>query len=87
MLGDHAVLHGSAAQNNVTKRPIKFGNIVKEKFAGNIFCISTPELHECNDVNTFAKRVSDALYKCSESSLCAFDVSVRQASGTVHLGR
>lgn len=87
MLGDHAVLYGSAAQVNVARKPIKFGNIMKEKFAESILCISTPEFHECNDVNTFAKSVSDALYKCAESSRCAAGASVQQASATVHLGR
>lgn len=81
MLGDHAVLHGNAAKCNVVRKPIRFGEIVTERFEESISSVNVPDVNVCSDVNLFATNVSDVFYDCAERSC------VRQAPGDLNLGR
>lgn len=50
MLGDHAVVHSRVAKCHMTRKPIKFGNIIRERFTENISCVNIPDEQSCDDV-------------------------------------
>ena len=69
------------------RKPIRFGNIVQERFVENISCANIPDFIVCDDVNIFAKNVSDVLYECAERSSNVSGACARHSPGDVHLGR
>lgn len=86
MLGDHAVVHSRVAKCHVTRKPIKFGNIMRERFTENMSYVNIPDEQSCDDVNVFARNVSDVLYDCARRSQGVGE-SLNQNRGDLHLGR
>lgn len=84
LLGDHAALYGDAARNSLTRRSIKFSNIDKQKFVGNISEMCIPAIDD--DVDTAASRISECLYVCAENSRGAVQAGGGARDG-VRLGR
>ena len=56
---------------------------MRDKFTENISCASIPDEQSCDDVNVFAKNVSDVLYECARRSQSVQD----QMRDDLHLGR
>lgn len=79
LLGDHAVMHGDAVMCDVARRPLRYHIISKRKFAGNI--INMAVSRDGNDINVFAKDVSDT--ECARISQETNGSNVRL--GEVHL--
>ena len=77
LLGDHAVLYGSAARCDLARRPVRFSNIDKRMFADNIASMDVPR--DVNDINVFAKGVSDTLYECARKSRRTSEANVSQS--------
>lgn len=84
MLGEHAVLHGTAAQTCLTRKQINFSNIDKEKFVDKVSALSILALGD--DANTVALHISDSLYACVESSSVVAPEGAGDVGG-VGLGR
>lgn len=62
----HAVLCGSVARCGQARRPVRFYDIDKRMFAVNIASMDVPR--DVNDINVYAKGVSDTLYECAGKS-------------------
>lgn len=85
LLGDHAVLYGSATGCRVVKKPINFCYVDKQRFADRLTSVAIPSVPEENDVNVFARNITEVLYGCVEGSKRTPTPGVRQ--GNQHLGR
>ena len=83
LLGDHAVLYGSASRCRVARKPVRFSNIDRQKFTENTSVLDEAMVNE--DINVFAKSVSDVLYGCVEKSRSTECVNVGEDAA--HLNR
>ncbi|KAG0719521.1 hypothetical protein GWK47_050302 [Chionoecetes opilio] len=69
-LGDHSELHRSLSRPKLSKKPVRYGNIVKSEFEDNLRQCVLPV--NC-DVNVMADSVTEVLYECvrkSENHVC-----------------
>ena len=67
-LGGHVFPMSQDEHVPMVRKPIKFTNINKELFCHNMNDIDVSSYEHINDVNAFAKNLSDTLYECARGS-------------------